>query len=537
MTKRVLWLLLSVLLLVPVQAQSAVDALLASMSLQQKVAQMFVLSFYGAAINEPVRDLLRAWQPGAVVLLPSNLQNPEQITRLTNAIQQALVESGGVPAWITVDQEGGLIAHLETGFTRWAVPMLLTATRDEQLAYQFGEALAAEMRAVGLNMNLAPVADLYSNRQNPIIGRRSFGEEPAMVAATISAVVRGMQDAGVLATVKHFPGHGDTDSDSHLELPQVLVDRETLFTRELVPFRAAMASDVGAVMVAHLYFPALGDAEALPASLSERVISGLLRGELGYDGLIITDALDMDAIDTVYSPEEAAIRAIEAGNDLILLGAHISPEAQIRSYEAVTQAVEAGSIPLERIEASVRRILLAKERFGVLGWQALDAERAAERIDLDGHARLLESMFTAGITVVRDASGLIPLPDGAAFIFPASEPGLWRECRTESWVPLGVAANPTADDIAAASQLASGASAVVIFTQNAAESAQQRALAAAMPAEKTLVVALWSPFDDEVLPAVSSYMVTYSPLSASYPAVCAILRGENVARGMLPFWR
>lgn len=537
MRKLLFWLLCGGLLLSPVRAQSLSDQILESMTLREKVAQMFVLSFYGSALNEPIRDLLQDWHPGAVVLLPSNLETPEQITRLTNAIQQSLQDTVGIPALIAVDQEGGIIAHLEEGFTRLPVPMLVAATRDAELAYQFGEAIAVEMRAVGLNMNLAPVADLYTNPRNPIIGRRSFGEDPRMVADAVTGVVRGMQAAGVVATVKHFPGHGATDTDSHIELPVLNLDFTALDSRELVPFRAAIAENVGAVMTAHIHFPELGDNEPLPASLSANVIQGVLREELQYDGLVITDALDMDAIDTVYSPQAAALAAIQAGNDLILLGAHISPDAQIRAYEAVVAAVESGQIPLERIEASVRRILETKERFGLLDWQPLDANSARERIDLTAHEELITQLFAAGITLIRDTQDLLPLPDGTAFIYPASMPGLWRTCQRDSWVPLGVAANPTEDDIVRAVDLAWRSPAAVIFTQNAAESPAQRALAQALPPEKTLVVALWSPFDDEVLPSVSSYLVTYSPLQASHPALCAILQGNAAARGMFPFWR
>jgi beta-N-acetylhexosaminidase len=528
---------LVLVLLIPVRGQSASDRLLATMSLEEKVAQMFVMSFYGSTLNEPIRNLLRDWHPGAVVLLPSNLESPEQITRLTNAIQQTLVDTVGIPAWISVDQEGGVIAHLEEGFTRWPVPMLLTATRDEQLAYQFGEALAAEMRAVGLNMNLAPVADLYSNPDNPIIGRRSFGEDPQMVAETVAAVVRGMQDHGVLATVKHFPGHGATDTDSHLELPMLALDAAQLAERELVPFRAAIESGVGAVMMAHIHFPMLGDAEPVPASLSANVIHGLLREELAYDGLVITDALDMDAIDTVYRPEEAALAAIVAGNDLILLGAHISPEAQIRAYQGVVEAVNSDVIPLARIEESVRRILDAKEQSGILDWEALDPDTARERIDLAGHEALVNDFFAAGITLLRDTNLLLPLPEDTLFLYPASSPALWRACARPEWSPLGISVHPTADEIAQVADLGRRAPAVVVFTQNAAESPQQQALIRSLPPERTLVVALWSPFDNQVLPEVSSYLVTYSPLPNSYGALCAILNGNASARGTFPFWR
>lgn len=512
--------------------QPSVDALLAGMTLEQQVAQMFMVSFYGAPMNEPARALLRDWQPGAVVFLPSNLGNPEQVTRLTNDIQTTLIESGGWPALIAVDQEGGIIAHLEDGFTRWPVPMLLTATQDPALAHQFGQALAAELRAVGINMNLAPVADLNTNPDNPIIGRRSFGSEPQLVAPIIAEVVHGMQAGGVLATVKHFPGHGDTDSDSHITLPVVSYSQQFLKSRELIPFQAAIDAGASAVMAAHIVYPNLEPEPGIPASLSTNIVTDLLRTEMNFEGLAITDALDMDAIDTNYTPEAAAIAAINAGHDLILTGAHIGPDTHRRVFEAVVQAVNNGDISRSRIEQSVRRILSVKVEYDFLNWQVLDASTADERIPLSTHAQLVDQLFRNGITVVR-GSDQLPLQENSLIIYPATQPSLWRACEGNGWDGLGVSSRPTEQEIAWAASSATSAGQIVVFTQNAADNASQQSLVAALPAERTTVVAMQSPYDLWELPQTSGYMATYSPLTAGYAAICAILEGEIVARGTL----
>jgi beta-N-acetylhexosaminidase len=519
--------------LTPLHAQeTTIDSRIANMTLEQKVAQLFVMSFYGTALSEADIALLNQWQVGAVVLLPSNIENPSQLTRLSNSIQNTLLQNNGIPAFIAVDQEGGIIAHLEEGFTRWPVPSLLTATQNPELAYQFGQALADEMLAVGINMNLAPVADLHTNRDNPIIGRRSFGSYPEQVAPIVAAVVEGMQANGVLATVKHFPGHGDTASDSHLGLPELTYNEFDLSSRELIPFAAAIDSQVGAVMVAHIYFPAI-DESPIPASLSPNIITGILREDMAYDGIVITDAMDMDAIDTVYSPSESAIMALEAGNDFILLGAHISQAAQAQAMQALVDAVRSGQIPESRIDESLRRILSAKERFGLFNWQALEPNSAESRIDLISHQALVEQIFTEGITLSQDNSGLMPLSGNIAVIYPATHPRLWTECQHPNWSPLGVTLYPSPEEIAAASQAASRADTVLVFTENADENPQQQALVAAMPPEKTLVVALWSPYDLLSFPNVSSYMLTYSPLPELYRPLCAILKGEIPANGTL----
>ncbi|MGB1287281.1 MAG: glycoside hydrolase family 3 protein [Aggregatilineales bacterium] len=513
-----------------------VDMLLSEMTLQQKVGQMFMVSFFGRPMNESARNLITEWQPGAVVLLKSNLGTPEQITSLTNDIQQTSLSSGGQPLFIAIDQEGGLITRLtaELGFTLFPVPALWTATGDADLVYRVGQALATEMTAVGINMNLAPVADLDTNIANPIIGRRSFGTYPEQVAPTMSAIVRGMQENGVLATLKHFPGHGDTSTDSHVELPVLDYDVDFLSRRELTPFMAGFDADVGATMLAHIWYPQLEPETNLPASLSYNIVTGLLRDELRYDGLIMPDAMDMDAIDTVYSAEESALMAVRAGHDVILMGANVGPDKHARAMQAVLDAVLSGDIDESRIDASVYRILLAKERYGVLNWQPLTVEGASGRIPLDEHAALIDELFRAGIAIVHDDNNLVPVTGNTAVIFPATQPSLWRACNLrDDLQPLGVSGFPSGQDIAAASATAQRAERVIVFTQNAIESIGQQDLVAALPPEKTIVVALQSPYDYTVLPDVAAYIVTYSPMSAAYTPICEILMGIAPAQGQM----
>jgi beta-N-acetylhexosaminidase len=533
--------MLGALLFGPASAQpTRVEQILAGMSLSDKVAQMFMANLYGAPLNAPGRELLTTWKPGSAVLFASNVGDPVATTRLINEWQAAVVGAGGVPMFITTDQEGGVIARLKDGFTTLPAMMLLTATGDVSLARRTGETLARELSAVGVNLNLAPVADLYTNLRNPVIGRRSFGSEPERTGQMLAALIRGMQGGGVLATAKHFPGHGDTELDSHTSLPTVDYARDELSRVELAPFRWTIAAGVEAVMVAHIWYPAYDPDERLPASLSYNVVTGLLREELGFTGLIMTDAIEMDAIDLVYSYPEASIRAIEAGVDIVAFGANLSPSSQIAAMSGVVEAVRSGRLSEARIDESVRRILDAKQRYGVLDWQPLDPAGAPARVDAAQGAALVRELFNAGVTVAYDQTGALPLDPArtrVSVIYPASRPAIRQSCEAASgggvtW--LGVGESPSQDDIARAVSVAGSSERAVVFTSNAAGNPAQQALVKALPADKTVAVALFSPFDWMAFPAVSAYVTTYSPLPEAVPAACGVLFGQLEARGSLP---
>jgi beta-N-acetylhexosaminidase len=513
-------------------------SLLETLTLEQRVAQMFMVSLYGSELTEFGRDFLQQWQPGAVALFGNNVGTPQEVTTLTNAFQQTITDAGGLPLLIAVDQEGGLISHLTEEFTTFAAPMLITATGDSQLAYAVGEAIGQELAAVGVNMNLAPVADLETNPKNPIIQRRSFGSDPSLTAPIVASFARGLQSAGVLATLKHFPGHGDTTADSHVSLPVVNQPRERLETVELVPFQAGVDAGAEAVMVAHIWYPALEPQENLPATLSHNIVTGLLRHGMGFGGLIMTDALAMDAIDTAYTYEDATVMAVRAGVDLLAFGTNAGLQTQEQAMQAVVDAVRAGEISEERINASVQRILDAKARYGILDWQPLGVATASERVNQEAHEELVNTLFRAGTTIVYDETGVLPFDDdrSLAIVYPATRTQIMRECGVYhaeiDWV--GVSQSPQDEEIAWARSAAQQNDTVVVFTQNAVDDPQQQTLVNALPPEKTIVVALWSPYDWTTFPGISGYVATYSPLRPAVPAVCAILFGASPAQGQLP---
>ncbi|MCC6612627.1 MAG: hypothetical protein IT320_04055 [Anaerolineae bacterium] len=532
MRRHILVLLLLVLIARPASAQTN---LLASMTLEHKVAQMFMVTLHGGVLTEEGADFLREWQPGAVVLFAANLGDPAAVTRLTNGYQQTITEAGGLPLLVAADQEGGVVARLTDGFTVFPAP-ILTAAAGPEMARQVGAATARELSAVGINMNLAPVADLETYRDNPIIFRRAWGSNPQLAGEAIAAFVDGSQSAGVLATAKHFPGHGETHEDSHAVLQSLDLSRERLETVELVPFQSAVDAGIAAVMVAHIHYTALQPGNTLPASLDPGVVTGLLRGEMGFGGIVMTDALDMNAIDLQFDFREAAVRAVEAGVDLIALGPSFGPRTQISAMQAVIEAIQSGRIPEAQIDAAVTRILAAKERFGLLGeWTPLDPATAAERVDAEAGAALVDQLFRAGVSVAWDRADRVPVraDQSVAVIFLATRYQIVQECGLYRpdirWV--GVSDAPSDEEIGWAVAAASEADTAIVWTQDAIYNERQQALVNALPPDKTVAVALWSPYDAEAFPNVSAYVATYSPLRPAVPAACAILFGAQEATG------
>lgn len=518
-----------------------IEAILAALSLHQKVAQMFLVSIWGQTLPLDGQKLLMEYQPGGVILFDYNTGPPEQVTALTNAMQNAILAGGGViPAWIAIDEEGGTVSRLSDpdAYTRFPVPMAIAATDNPDYARAIGAAMAEELRAVGITMNLAPVADVETNPDNPVIHRRSFGSDPEQVGAMVAATIDGLQSGGVMATAKHFPGHGETGEDSHVTLPVVEADRARLEAVELAPFRAAIAAGAGAILAAHIWYPALEPAPDTPASLSPAVLSDLLRQEMSYDGLIMTDALDMDAIDTRYDLSTAAILAIQAGADLIAPGPHVGLEAQQAAIEAVIAAVEDGTIAPERIDDSVRRILRQKAAFNILDWAPLDPANARERVNRAAHEALVADVLAAAVTLVYDRTGRIPFgpEDRVALIYPATMPGILQSCRDRHanlW-PVGVSAGPTDEERAWAISAVLGSDIAVVLSMDAAQNPPLRQLIQALPPEKTLVVAMRSPYDWQVFPDIAGYLASYSPLPPVIPAICNALFGRQALTGRLP---
>jgi beta-N-acetylhexosaminidase len=327
---------------------------------RRHVGQLAIAGFDGHDVPAEIRTLAREFDLGGVIFFARNVESPEQVADLS---RQSQALASDVPLWVSVDQEGGRIARFKRPFTEW--PPMITLGRagspeSDRLAERFAAALAAELHAVGISLDYTPVLDVHTNPKNPVIGDRALAERADDVARLGAIIIRTLQGAGIAACGKHFPGHGDTSTDSHHELPLIEHPPDRLEAVELVPFKAAIDAGVASIMTAHILVPALD--EERPGTLSPAIVDGLLKTTLGFGGLVLSDDLEMKAISGRYGHSDATIRAIAAGCDAVLMCAP-KPDEQMAALEAIIYAVEDGRLPLARVEDALARHRRVKERF------------------------------------------------------------------------------------------------------------------------------------------------------------------------------
>jgi beta-N-acetylhexosaminidase len=522
-----------------------VDDLMKSMTLRQKVGQLFMVSLYGSRLLQVNEQFIHDYTPGAVALFGYNLdyQSAAETTALINAMQQAAVENGGIPMLVAVDQEGGRVWRLINGFTHFPPPLYLGAAADPAMADLIGQAVGREIRGVGVNMNLAPVADLLTRDdaldQRSVLFQRTMGQNPEVVGALAGAMIQGMAVSGVIGVVKHYPGHSPTTTDSHRAVATVEMDRSTFEDTNLRVFAAAIENGAEVVMAGHVYYPAIEPVENLPASLSPTMI-GILRDELGFDGVIMTDALDMGAILTNYSAEEASLMALQAGADLLAMGPNMPFDWQKASLDRVYEAAQSGELPMARLDEAVRRVLLLKARHSLLDWQALDPAAATDRIRQEQTGAALVRAFESAVTVVKDTGDLLPLSpaDRVAIIYPAIYRFIGEECRLylPDVVYVGYTYNLADWEYNAVVNAGRNADKVIVFAENLHQNAGQRTVISYLPPEKTIFVSLSTPYDWEFLmdEKPAGFAVAYANTPEAQRAACHVLAGAAPARGTLP---
>lgn len=335
-----------------------IQAAVGKMTLEQKLGQMIIAGIDGTTMDEQAKSLIADDAVGGFILYKANIESADQTVELLNALKEAN-RNNPAPLLLSVDQEGGSVNRMPDSFVAIPSNRDIAKSGDSEKARAIGEAIGAEVRALGFNVDFAPVLDVDSNPNNPVIGNRSFGPTASVVSSFGAAEMAGLRSGQVVPVVKHFPGHGDTSVDSHLELPVVNKTIEQLRKLELVPFAAAIEAKADAVMIAHILLPQLDPDH--PSSMSPRVINGLLRGEMGFDGVVITDDMTMGAILKHYDLGQAAVQSVQAGADIVLV-AHDYAQAK-KALDALKQAVRAGEIAEDAIDRSVARIVALKQRY------------------------------------------------------------------------------------------------------------------------------------------------------------------------------
>lgn len=510
-------------------------------TLEDKIGQLFLVGFEGLEAPQHILDWLAQGRVGGVILFARNVQSPQQLARLTQQCHQA----AKYPILIGIDQEGGEVARLRDGFTESPGALALSAAKNGvELAERMSYVLAAELRALGINWNYAPVLDITYNIENPAVGTRSAGSDPQRVSEIAAAQVRGFQAAGIAACGKHFPGLGATPIDTHVDLPRLNTPMEQLLARDLLPYRAAVQAGVASIMTTHTIYTALD--EHFPATLSPTIIQKLLREELNFHGVVTTDCMEMDAIRQHFGTPQAAVYAAAAGIDLILVSHTRSVQAD--AYDKLLEAVKQSIVPIARIEDALERIQTLKAQVAITAPLDVTALSKPEHLALAGEAA------RAGTVLLKTNPQIFPLkPDThyqVAVIEFASylESGILEvggltgfaqhiQHRAPTIKTLALkASRPTRASLEQANKLAAEAHILILATRNAHLIPEELEIARQLMtiAQHTILICLRNPYDAWVLPNAEVVLCTCGGSTPSIQAAVAALFGDFTPTGILP---
>jgi beta-N-acetylhexosaminidase len=487
------------------------------MSLPQKVGQLIVATVPGTTARAGGASLVSRYHLGGVIYMGGNVAGAGQVATLSNGLQRAaMAQSPGIPLSVGTDQEGGIVSRLDGVLTTFPGQMAGGATRDPAVVSAEEDAVGSELRAVGVNLDYAPVADVNVDPANPVIGIRSFGSDPSLVSEMTSAAIAGFHQSGVATAAKHFPGHGDTDTDSHTGLPVIHHTVAQWQRIDAPPFEAAIRGGTDMILSAHISVPAL-DSSGGPATLSYPIMTGLLRQTLGFNGVITTDSLQMAGVRLQYTDGQIAVHAIQAGCDELLM-----PQNLPAAYQAVLAAARDGQIPASRLDRSVTRVLTLKAARGMLASPYIDASAAAGRANTPSGVAAAQQLADRSITVVRNTGHLLPLARGKRLYVAGPDAG-----------SLNAALTRAGAQTVGSPQLAD----VIVLTANDAEGdPSQQNLAAGLLADGRPVVAVATgePYDLGTFPGAKAAMASYSDSAVSMNAVAGSLTGALQPSGRLP---
>ncbi|MFD2468523.1 glycoside hydrolase family 3 protein [Amycolatopsis silviterrae] len=543
----------------PAQLDAAAAQALRGMSLEEKVGQLFVTWVNGKSADEvnpknqtdfgvdTAAQAVRKYHLGGVIYFNNtsrdNFDDPVQVAKLSNGLQRAALSSGAhIPLQIGTDQEGGTVTRMGAPATEFSNAMAIAAGRDTGSATKAATILGHELRAVGINQDYAPDADVNSNPANPVIGVRSFSGRPDLASSFVSAEVKGYQESGpasqtVSSTAKHFPGHGDAATDSHTGLPKINRTEADWRKIDVPPFKAAIAAGIDSIMSAHIQFPSL-DPSGEPATLSKPIITGKLRGELGYNGVVITDSLEMQGVRELHSDAEIPVLALKAGIDQLLMPVHLDV-----AINAVIAAVKSGDLPMQRIDQSVLRVLKLKLKRGILSSPFNNPSQVMKKVGTPEHLATAQGIADRSITAIANDGGVLPLKQKPSSVLVTG----WGDTTTQTLAgrftahgtkatALATGQTPTDAQIAKAAEAAKQNDVVVVLTNNLGGfPLQGKLLQALMDTGKPVVaVAAQIPYDAGYENPVPTWLATYGYITPSLEALAKVVLGETKPSGKLP---
>ncbi len=508
-------------------------------SLHEKVGRMLLVGFEGLEAPQYILDWLAEGRIGGIILFARNVESPRQLAELVRSLQEASKH----PPLISIDQEGGIVARLRDGFSESPGAMALGAAGSEDLAERVSHALGTELRALGINFNLAPVVDIGHDSSNPVISTRTLGANAGQVAQLAVAQVRGFQSAGVGACAKHFPGHGNTPVDSHVSLPVVSGSPDFLWAHDLVPFRAVVDAGIASVMISHVKFEEIDP--DYPSTMSPKIITGMLREEIGFDGLIVTDCMEMQAITQNYGAGESAVLAALAGVDAMFFS-H-TRENQEAAYAALVEAAETGRLSLAQIDAANARLDAFARQYPSVEPDDLSVIGHAD------HRAACQAAAEAGTILLGSAQGLLPLrPETTRVAVIEFASHLETQALDQGGLTgLGsllhaeaprivhmtlMASDLTPDVLEKARRLAGETDVTIVATRSAHLIPEQRAIAQEMldVAYKSILLCLRNPYDVEVLNGADAVLCTCGDGAPSLQAAVGALLGRFTPAGRLP---
>lgn len=509
------------------------------MTLEEKVGQMIGFAFKGTDYNEELKMQIEDMKVGLVIYFKDNCATPAQVFNLNKEIYK----NAKIPPFVSLDQEGGMVARVTEGVAQSPGAMPISATGNPKNAYKLAYNMGRELQMLGFNFNFAPVGDINNNPKNPVINVRSYSENPDIVSEYVVEAVNGYSDALMMSSIKHFPGHGDTAVDSHIGLPVVDFDEKRLYEMELKPFIKAKELDLPGIMVSHVLFTKYDD--KYPSTLSKKVVQGLLRDKIGYDGLVVTDSLTMKAVFDNFTIEEIVENGFNSGDDILLLCGARDINLQKDFYDTAVRLARDGKIPEAKIDESVQRILKYKERF--IRPMADSFEDIEKELCNEEAVEFSEQVSLDSITLIDDNKKLLPIKknEKTLIVFPQiqvvtlvenDDTGLMSLAEfmpfacDKIYMPL----SPNAEEKELLLKKQTEYDKIIYCSYNACFNPEQADLINSLNKDNLIVVAIRTPYDYEVLKDISTYVCSYEATPLAFKSLAKVLTGEEEAKGKIP---